>query len=122
MSYFDDNEDYIVNRKGIPMPREKKKPRLKNPNEVSEQKPTKASLFTRGYDDVRRRVEKGSRFTMSCYNCDYFYQASGDKEEVCQNPDVLKYDMVITETSIYCNRWKISRRTQSVKGLFKKKR
>ena len=80
----------------------------------------KSSLFTKGYGAVRSRVKKGSRFTMSCYNCDYFYQASGDKEEVCQNPDVLKYDMVVTETSIYCNRWEISRRTQSVKSIFKR--
>lgn len=121
MSYFDDNEDYLVNRKGSPMPKKKTKPRLKNPNEVKEEKPTKASLFTRGYGEVRQKVEKGSRFTMSCYNCDHFYQAVGDKEEVCQNPDVLKYDMVITETSIYCNRWELTKRKQSVKSMFKKR-
>lgn len=119
MSYFDDNEDYLINKKGMPMP--KKKPRLKNPNEVAEQPKSKSSLFTRGYDDVRRKVEKGSRFTMSCYNCDFFYQAVGDKEEVCQNPDVLKYDMVVTETSIYCNRWCLTQRKQSVKSMFKKR-
>lgn len=104
------------------MSQQKKKPRLRNPNEVVEEtKQTKASLFTRGYSEVRQRVEKGSRFTMSCYNCDYFYQAVGDKEEVCQNPDVLKYDMVITETSIYCNRWTLTKRKQSVKSMFKKR-
>lgn len=120
MSYFDDNEDYLINKKGMPMP--KKKPRLKNPNEVAEEpKKSKSSLFTRGYDDVRRKVEKGSRFTMSCYNCDFFYQAVGDKTEVCQNPDVLKYDMVVTETSIYCNRWVLTKRKQSVKSMFKKR-
>ena len=119
MPYFDDKEDYLINKKGMPMP--KKKPRLKNPNEVTEQPKSKSSLFTRGYDDVRRKVEKGSRFTMSCYNCDFFYQAVGDKEEVCQNPDVLKYDMVVTETSIYCNRWILTQRKQSVKSMFKKR-
>lgn len=93
--------------------------RLKVPNKEVK-KPKKTDLFSRGYSDVRRRVEKGSRFTMSCYNCDYYYQAVGDRDEVCQNPDVLKYDMTITDTSIFCNRWKISRRTQSVKKLFKK--
>ena len=104
------------------MSQQKNKPRLRNPNEVVEDtKPTKSSLFTRGYSEVRQRVEKGSRFTMSCYNCDYFYQAVGDKEEVCQNPDVLKYDMVITETSIYCNRWTLTKRKQSVKSMFKKR-
>lgn len=79
-------------------------------------------LFSRGYSDVRKKVEKGGRFTKSCYNCDFFYQAVGDKEEVCQNPDVLQYDMVVTKTSIFCNRWKISHREVSVKGMFKKKR
>ena len=87
---------------------------------IKKNKLEKKSMFTKGYSDVRQRVEKGSRFTMSCYNCDYYYQASGDNEEVCQNPDVLKYDMVVTDTSIYCNRWKLCRRTQSVKSIFKK--
>ena len=47
--------------------------------------------FNRGYKEVRDRVSKGSKYTMSCYNCDYFYQDFNDKEEVCQNPNVLKY-------------------------------
>ena len=86
----------------------------------------KSSVFNRGFKEVRQRVEKGSRFTMSCYNCDYYYQAVGDKTEVCQNPEVLKFDMVVTETSIYCTKWKLSNRvtdspTKSVKGLFKKR-
>lgn len=117
MSYFDDNEEYLTMRKGYPL--HTKKSRLVNPAEKTKKK-KKSSLFSRGYDGVRRKVEKGSRFTMSCYNCDWFYQAVGDKEEVCQNPEVLKYDMVITETSIYCDKWVMTHRTQSAKGLFKK--
>lgn len=66
--------------------------------------------FSRGYKPVREKVSKGSKYTMSCYNCEYYYQELGDKEEMCQNPNVLKYDMVITQTSIYCNRWKMCRR------------
>lgn len=82
--------------------------------------------FNRGYSEVRQRVEKGSKYTMSCYNCEYYYQAVGDKTEVCQNPEVLKYDMVVTETSIYCTKWKLAERasttpTKSVKGLFKRR-
>lgn len=69
--------------------------------------------FSRGYKEVRDRVSKGSKYTMSCYNCDYFYQDFNDKEEVCQNPNVLKYDMVITSTSIYCNHWKMNKRKGS---------
>lgn len=66
--------------------------------------------FDRGFKPVRERVGKGSKYTMSCYNCDYFYQSFGDREEVCQNPNVLKYDMVVTANNIYCNRWKMCRR------------
>lgn len=75
--------------------------------------------FSRGYGAVRERVSKGSVYTMSCYNCEYFYQDFGDKEEVCQNPNVLQYDMVVTPTNIYCNRWKISSRKSNT-TTFKK--
>lgn len=74
--------------------------------------------FDRGYKAVRERVSKGSKYTMSCYNCEYFYQGLSDKEEVCQNPNVLKYDMVVTATNIYCNRWRISSRSNTT--TFKK--
>lgn len=74
--------------------------------------------FSRGYKDVRERVSKGSKYTMSCYNCEYFYQDFNDKEEVCQNPNVLKYDMVVTPTSIYCNRWKMNKRNNNT--MFKR--
>lgn len=82
-------------------------------------------VFGRGYSPVRQKLEKGSKYTMSCFNCEHYYQASGDKTEVCQNPEVLKYDMVVTETSIYCTKWELSKRKsdssiKSVKGLFKK--
>lgn len=63
-------------------------------------------LFTKGYDEVNDRVSKGSKFTMSCYNCQFYYQTEEDTEEMCQNPEVLEYDMVMTPTSIYCNRWR----------------
>lgn len=74
--------------------------------------------FTRGYDLVREKLSKGSKYTMSCYNCEYFYQDFGDKEEVCQNPNVLKYDMVVTATNIYCSRWKLNKRSDAT--TFKK--
>lgn len=66
--------------------------------------------FERGYKPVREKVSKGSKYTMSCFNCEYYYQEHGDKEEMCQNPNVLKYDMVVTQTSIYCNQWKLCKR------------
>lgn len=113
MSYFEDHEDRIVfGCQG----------RLK----ARKEEPTKKPLFNRGFSEVRQRVEKGSRFTMSCFNCDYYYQAVGDRTEVCQNPNVLKYDMVVSETSIYCTKWELAKRAnnnpaKSVKGLFKKR-
>lgn len=77
--------------------------------------------FSRGYSDVRKRVEKGSRYTMSCYNCDFFSQEMGDDTEMCQNSEVLQFDMIVTETSIFCNRWRISHReTKSENSLFKR--
>lgn len=69
--------------------------------------------FERGFKPVREKVSKGSKYTMSCYNCEYYYQSFGDREEVCQNPNVLKYDMVVTQTSIYCNRWKMCSRKKA---------
>ena len=99
----------------------KNKPRIKRPRMEAPTAPQKSSLFSRGYSDVRRRVEKGSKFTNSCFNCDFYYKAEGDREELCQNPEVLKYDMIVTETGIYCNRWRLTRREQSAKSLFKKK-
>ena len=96
--------------------------KLKNPNKVDNIKKKSKIEFSVGYGNVRSRVEKGSRYTMSCYNCEYYYQGNGDREEVCQNPDVLQYDMVVTESSIYCNRWELCRRTQSVKSIFKKEK
>ena len=66
----------------------------------------KKPMFTRGYDECRERLAKNSYYSRSCFNCDYYYQASGDKEEVCQNPDVLQYDMVVTENNVYCLKWK----------------
>lgn len=65
----------------------------------------KSSLFTRGYKECRDRLEKNSHFTRSCFNCVYYYQASGDKDECCQNNSVIQYDMVITGNNIYCIHW-----------------
>lgn len=82
-----------------------------------------SNLFNVGYGKVRSRVKKGSKYTMSCFNCEYYYQSIGDTEEVCQNEDVLKFDMVQTDYSIYCNQWCISKRQEenkSVKSIFKK--
>ena len=78
--------------------------------------------FVRGYAPVRRILERGSKYTRSCYNCEYFYQAPGDDTEVCQNEQVLKFDMVITESSIYCHMWRLNARRTDAKSLFRKGR
>ena len=83
----------------------------------------KLELFNRGFSPVRAKLSKGSKYLISCYNCDYFYKGKDDTEEVCQNPEVLKYDMVVNETSIYCSKWTMTKRANtSVKKLYKKNR
>lgn len=81
---------------------------------------SKGGSFSRGFGEVRKRVSKRSVYTMSCYNCDYFYRDEGDTEELCQNPDVTRYDMVVTEGNIYCSKWSMVKREPSVKSIFKK--
>lgn len=61
--------------------------------------------LTRGYAKVMNKVDKSPRYTKSCLNCEYYYKASGDREEVCQNDAVLEYDMVVEENRIYCLQW-----------------
>ena len=105
MSYFDDNEDRIVFRE----PKFKESPKKKKP------------IFTRGYQESRDRLSKNPYYTRSCFNCGYYYQASGDKSEMCQNPDVIQFDMVITDNNIYCVKWiPISLNKTEQKSLFKK--
>lgn len=65
----------------------------------------KKPVFTRGYKECRERLSSNPYYTRSCFNCAHYYQAVGDKEEVCQNPDVLQYDMVVDGNNIYCLKW-----------------
>jgi len=62
-------------------------------------------MFNRGYKEVKEKVNKYPKIFMSCLNCVYYYQAVGDKEECCQNTEVLQYDMVVEDTRVYCIRW-----------------
>ena len=78
-------------------------------------------IFTRGYSESRERVSKSAMFTRSCFNCEHYYQAVGDKEEVCQNTNVLRFDMVFDNNNMYCVHWTQSKRTKGEKTLFKKK-
>lgn len=78
-------------------------------------------MFSRGYSESREKVSKSAMFTRSCLNCEYYYQAVGDKEEMCQNPNVLRFDMVVADNNMYCVHWTQSKRTKGEKNLFKKK-
>ena len=81
--------------------------------------------FGRGYSSVRQRVNKNYRYNMSCFNCVHYYQAPGDKTEMCQNSSVLEYDLVVSENNtIYCTtHWSPlpveKEPTSTVKGMFK---
>ena len=84
-------------------------------------KKSKKPLFTRGYQESRERLAKNSYYSRSCFNCACYYQASGDKEEVCQNPEVLEYDMVVSENNVYCLHWRPSSSNKTEQqSLFKK--
>lgn len=89
----------------------------KSHSKVSNKRP----LFTRGYKESRERLSKNPYYSRSCFNCDSYYQAVGDKEECCQNTEVLKFDMVVTTNNVYCIHWTQSKRTKGDKSLFKKK-
>lgn len=80
---------------------------------------SKNPIMSRGYNECREKLQKNSYYSRSCFNCEHFYQASGDKEECCQNPNVIEYDMVVTENNVYCVHWSQSSMTKE-KQIFKK--
>lgn len=80
----------------------------------------KKPVFTRGYQVSRERLAKNPYYTRSCFNCAYYYQASGDKEEVCQNQDVLEFDMVVTDNNVYCVKWTPHITKTEQQSMFKK--
>ena len=73
--------------------------------------------FTRGFSDSRKRVSQSKKFLRSCTNCEYYYKAMGDKEERCQNPNVLTYDLIVEGNNVSCGYWKQCKRRDS--ELFK---
>lgn len=62
-------------------------------------------MFKVGYDGVEEKLKKRSHFIMSCDNCKHFYQDIGDAEELCQNNEVLPFDIVVEEKRVYCHFW-----------------
>lgn len=64
-------------------------------------------MYKVGFDEVRERVNAGSRYLRSCFNCRYCYEADGEDEELCHNDNVLEFDIVVEENRIYCHLWKL---------------
>lgn len=64
--------------------------------------------FTKGYEPFHSSYSNlRTRASLaSCFSCKHFYQAEEDDCELCQNPDVLKYDMVVTGNRVFCNFWR----------------
>lgn len=68
----------------------------------------RGSKYTRGYEPFHEsyfnlRVRP---LIINCFSCKYFYQSEEDEKELCQNPEVLMYDMVLDGNRIYCNFWR----------------
>ncbi len=62
--------------------------------------------YSRGYKIEREKMKKGSKYSISCFNCDYYYKTMEDDREVCQNNEVQSYDMVTDNNRVYCTYWK----------------
>lgn len=62
--------------------------------------------FSRGYKDIKTKVEKSARYSRSCDNCTFYLKTEEDEEEVCQNPNVLPYDICVEESRTFCSFWK----------------
>lgn len=62
--------------------------------------------LTKGYKNVREKVINTSRYTKECGNCRFFYQTEEDEEELCQNSNVLKYDICVEGERVYCSFWR----------------
>jgi hypothetical protein len=62
--------------------------------------------FTKGYEAAREKVKAQPYYLMSCFNCNYYYQSAIDTEELCQNKDVLSFDIITRDGGSYCTYWK----------------
>lgn len=62
--------------------------------------------YTRGFKQLRKKLEENPKYIMSCFNCDHYSQEDGDSEEVCQNSSVLKFDMREEYGNIFCIYWR----------------
>ena len=59
----------------------------------------------RGFAPIREQIQAKSRFLRDCNNCKHFYQAPLDEEELCQNDQVLEFDICVDKERTYCCYW-----------------
>ena len=111
MSYFDDFEDDYISRLNS---------MEESVSHTQRKKKKNKPIFTRGYQESRERLSNYPYYSRSCFNCEHYYQGSGDKEEVCQNDDVLEYDMIVEGNNVYCLKWQQCSKNSG--AIFKKKR
>lgn len=62
-------------------------------------------MFERGYHVAREKVEQGSKYIRSCFNCAFCGQENGRGEDVCLNDDVTEYDVIVEGSLVYCTQW-----------------
>lgn len=72
----------------------------------------KKVILSRGFEDVQKKVEKNSRYTRSCDNCEYYndYIIDEQEEDTCTHPSVLPYDICIDGDRVYCSFWRYASR------------
>lgn len=59
----------------------------------------------RGFKPIREQIHAKSRYMRDCNNCRHFYQAPFDEEELCQNQQVLEFDICTDKDRVYCCYW-----------------
>lgn len=59
----------------------------------------------RGFSPIREQIQSKSRYLRDCNNCRFFYQAPLDEEELCQNEQVLEFDICTDKDRVYCCYW-----------------
>lgn len=74
---------------------------------MSRKKKANLKLFTTGYAPIYKKA-KDNRYIWSCDSCKYYYQGIGDKEELCQNSNVLEYDIKVDGNRVFCGWWKMN--------------
>lgn len=81
----------------------------------------KNQLFTRGFEENRKKILNNPYYIRSCFNCIYYYRTSKDTDEMCQNSNVISYDMLITKNNICCLKWTPIKNEKNTSSIFNKK-